>query len=40
MEKRKRLAALLCAVVMALTLLPVQTWAAGGDGGHAVSCLV
>lgn len=27
MEKRKRLAALLCAVVMALTLLPVQTWA-------------
>lgn len=27
MEKRKRLAALLCAVIMALTLLPVQTWA-------------
>ena len=27
MEKRKRLAALLCAVMMALTLLPVQAWA-------------
>lgn len=29
MEKRKRLAALLCAVIMALTLLPVQAWAVG-----------
>lgn len=29
MEKRKRLAALLCAVMMALTLLPVQAWATG-----------
>lgn len=29
MGKRKRLTALLCAVVMALTLLPVQAWAAG-----------
>lgn len=29
MGKRKRLTALLCAVVMALTLLPVQAWATG-----------
>ena len=36
MEKRKRLAALLCAVIMALTLLPVQAWAAG-EGGAAFS---
>lgn len=33
MEKRKRLAALLCAVMMALTLLPVQAWAVGETEG-------
>lgn len=36
MEKRKRLAALLCAVMMALTLLPVQAWAVG-EGEAAFS---
>ena len=39
MGKRKRLTALLCAVVMALTLLPVQTWAAGGAGGYHASAV-
>lgn len=33
MGKRKRLTALLCAVVMALTLLPVQAWATGETEG-------
>lgn len=36
MGKRKRLTALLCAVVMALTLLPVQAWATG-EGEAAFS---
>lgn len=33
MGKKTRLAALLCAVIMALTLLPVQTWATGETEG-------
>ena len=34
----KRLAALLCAVLMAVTLLPTQVWATDGtDGGSAAA---
>lgn len=38
MRKMKRWAALLCAVLMAVTLLPTQVWAADGtDGGSAAA---
>lgn len=38
MRKMKRWAALLCAVLMAVTLLPTQVWATDGtDGGSAAA---